>query len=135
FNSFGCPATSTQVITVHPNPTLTVVPNQTFVCSGMQTTLTGAGAQTYSWSTGSTASITVVSPNQTTTYTVTGYNTNGCPGTATQMVTFSPNPTISAVAGQTNICSGMGTNLAATGAQTYLWSTGSTNSLIVVSPN
>jgi hypothetical protein len=83
-NSFGASTnTATQVITVYPNPTITASASQTIVCTGKQTTLTATGAQTYSWNTGSTNTMVVVSPNQTTTYTVTGFSANGCSAATT----------------------------------------------------
>ena len=72
-----------------------------------------------------------------TTYTQTGdytrslTNAAGCDSTVTLHLTIHPIPEVT-ITGNTNICPGGGTLLTATGADNYLWSTGSTNSFIPV---
>ena len=67
----SCIVNTVTSVSVLNSPTLTA-PSQT-VCGG-NATLTVAGANTYSWSTGATGSIAIVNPSVTTTYTVTGSN-------------------------------------------------------------
>ena len=45
--------------------------------------MTASGAATYSWNTGATTTVIVVSPSVTTNYTVNGLGTNGCTNIAT----------------------------------------------------
>jgi hypothetical protein len=74
-----------------------------------------------------------VTPATTTSYSVTG-TTLGCTGTATTTVTVNPNPVVIASATQNTICFGDSTSLTASGAGTYLWSTGGNTPTITVSP-
>jgi len=78
-----CPSTLITQVIVNPLPTITVVPSKsTAICRGTTNTLTASGAQSYSWSVGaSTAAVITVSPNNTTFYSVTGTDANGCTGT------------------------------------------------------
>ncbi|MEJ8804490.1 T9SS type A sorting domain-containing protein [Pontibacter sp. H249] len=84
------------------------------ICQGgeVQLSATAAGATTFSWSpaTGlSSATIAnpIASPAQTTTYTVTATNADGCTATAQVTVTVNPLPAASITAeGATTICQG-----------------------------
>jgi len=112
-------------------PTVTV--NSPTICSGQSATLTAAGADTYSWSTGATGATISVSPTSTTTYTVTG-TTSGGTGTAVATVTVNALPTVGASASPTSVCPGVSSTLSASGASTYSWSTGGSGSSITVTP-
>ena len=122
-NGSGQTATATALLTVNPNPVVTVPPAT--ICAGNSTTLTAGGATTYTWSpttglsSGTGATVTA-NPTVTTTYTVTGTNPTGCTGTTTVTVTVNPNPVVS-VTGAT-ICPGASAPLTASGATTYTWS-------------
>lgn len=95
FNSFSCSASAVQQIVVKPNPTVTATsnaidPNQ--ICKGESITLTGNGASTYQWAANTLyiqASNAIVSPQTTTTYSLTGTGTNGCSGVTTFVVVVS----------------------------------------------
>ncbi|MBS1634991.1 MAG: gliding motility-associated C-terminal domain-containing protein [Bacteroidetes bacterium] len=95
---------STKVLTVYPTPTINVVASNSVVCSGGTTTLTASGANTYTWTSPSATTPTVVvSPTVATTYTVAGTSSFGCPGNAT---TFSVNTNslpVLTVSSQTNV--------------------------------
>lgn len=65
------------------------------VCAGGSTTLTAAGASTFSWSTSATSEAITVNPASTTTYRVTVTAANGCTDTASVQVTVLPLPLIS----------------------------------------
>ncbi len=129
----NCTNTKTVTMVVIPNPTPTANANPAFVCTGNNSTLTSTGALTYTWSTGTTASVTVVTPTINSTYTVTGTNAAGCTGTRTVGV-FVSSPTVTAVASSGTICSGQSSTLTAGGAITYTWNTGPTTITIAVSP-
>ncbi len=82
-NSFGCNATSVINISVNGLPIVTAVSsNSAYICIGQSTSLTGSGANTYSWNTGVTASVIVVTPTVSTTYTLTGTDAYGCSANA-----------------------------------------------------
>ncbi len=131
----GCTAVQTVVVTVSPPPTVTVSATATTLCSGSPTTITASGAVTYTWMPGSlTGTSITVSPATTTTYTVTG-TISGCTGTATQLITVNPSPTVTNTATSGTICSGNSTTITASGATTYTWMPGSlTGTSVTVSP-
>jgi len=73
-----------KTVTVNPLPTVEVSASEETICVGAETTLTASGAETYSWDNEieSTEAKQTVSPAQTTEYTVTGTDINGCSNTA-----------------------------------------------------
>jgi hypothetical protein len=88
----GCMNATTKPVTVNSLPTITVSPATPItICEGTTTTLTANGGVSYSWSpstglSSTTGSLVVASPNVTTTYTVTGTNSNGCVNTASKTI-------------------------------------------------
>lgn len=128
----GCTASSNRLVTVNPLPTINITGGLE-VCPGSSTTLTASGASTYVWSTGATTAAITVSPAVATTYTVTATDANGCINTAQRTVTIRPLPTV-VITGDNRICLGTSTQLTASGANTYVWSTGATTAAITVSP-
>ena len=88
----GCTNTASVSITVNPNPTINITCAQTTICKGESVILNAIGADNYSWShgMGSNATITVT-PNNTTTYSVTGTNEYGCTNSANITITVLPN--------------------------------------------
>lgn len=102
----------------------------TTFCSGDSVTITASGAAPYLWSTGqTTASITVTTGG---TYSVTG--TGGCGSLIDSVVVTVINTAITNITpnGPTTFCQGDSVTLTASGASTYLWSTGATSSSITV---
>lgn len=104
------------------------------ICEGDSVMLTASGADTYQWvGTNHTGNTLSVSPTQTTTYTVIGIGSNGCPSTAISL-TIEVVPSITSTLQGGLICqgdiltldAGSGTNY------TYLWSTGETTQTIDV---
>ncbi|MGQ0827839.1 MAG: PKD domain-containing protein [Bacteroidota bacterium] len=123
----GCSASASAVVTVNPNPVVTV--NSPGICPGGAATLTAAGATTYLWSTAETINPISVSPTVNTSYTVTGTSL-GCTASALATVTVG---SLTASAGtDVSICFGASTTLNATGGTSYSWSpaTGLSNSTI-----
>jgi len=101
------------------------------ICPGQQVVLTASGADTYVWAGGQNgASITVDTPG---TYTVTG--TDAC-GTADGSVEVTQaSGIVVTISGNTSVCPGGSTTLTASGATSYLWSTGEfTPSITVNAP-
>ena len=116
-----------------PNPTVSIIGGSN-ICNGDSVTLSAMGADTYLWSTGETSQSITILPNATTVYTVQG-TTNGCTSNvATETITVNPTPIVS-IAGANTICIGETITLTATGADSYLWSTGETSSSITLSPS
>jgi gliding motility-associated-like protein len=126
----GCAGSTTAVVNITPPPNPTITGN-TAICIGSSTTLTATGGGTYAWSTGDLTAGITVSPNVTTTYTVTV--TTGCSASTTVVVTVQANltPTIT---GLSPICNGSSTTLTTKGGGTYAWNDGTTNASITVSP-
>lgn len=124
-----CSATTSFALTVNPLPTITIIGDISF-CQDTNTTLTASGASTYVWSNGASGSTITV--NTAGAYTVTGTDNNGCTASADKVVTVDTLPVIT-ITGVTSFCYGSSTGLTASGAGTYIWSTGSgTNSITVM---
>lgn len=126
----GCTSSVSSKVTVNTLPTLTV--SSATICAGSSTTLTASGGATYVWSTGATTATITVTPTATSTYTVTGTSTNGCSKTASTIVTVNSTPVTTV--NSATICAGQSASLTASGATTYVWSTGGTASIISVTP-
>ena len=104
-NLSGCKATNTLFVLVNALPVLTLSTSHSTVCSGQASSISVSGASSYSWSSGNTGSLIVVSPTVTTNYTVYGFNEEGCEGTGsiTQHVTVCTNlQTKSAISRETS---------------------------------
>ena len=119
----GCTNTASVAVMAEPTPTITVSGNTSF-CQGGSTTLTASGADTYTWSNGTTTpSVTI---NAFGVYNVTGTTATGCTGSASVTVTVTLNPTIN-ITGDTELCPGETTTLTANGGTSYMWFDGSTS--------
>lgn len=114
------------------SPTVSVSGNSS-ICAGSTTTLTATGANSYTWSTGTTTASVVLSPTVTTTYTVVG---SACSNTAQAVATINVNPINPTVTinGSGTICPGNSATLTAIGASSYTWSTGETTASIITNP-
>lgn len=129
-STLGCIGSKTVAVTV-TSPTITINATNSVICNSGSTTLSGAGASTYTWSGGITNGV-VFTPTVTNTYTVIGTTVNGCTNTAVKTISVSSTPTL--IVNSSTICAGQTATLTASGAITYNWSTGSTNNSILVSP-
>ncbi|MES2681638.1 MAG: DUF2341 domain-containing protein [Bacteroidota bacterium] len=120
--------------------TLAVVPSYTLggslisimgpntLCSGNTVTLTTDATGTFSWNTGSTASLIVVAPSSTSNYSVSESNLMGCNSNAYfTLNVISGAPSLSVIASPTAVCAGKTITLTASGAATYTWTGGVTN--------
>jgi hypothetical protein len=126
----SCVSTATVAVTSETaTPILSVSATSTLLCASSSATLTASGTTTYSWSTGSTTPSISVSPSSTTIYTVTGFN-GICSTTKTISISVATTPTVSVVASSASVCAGNSVTLTASGATSYSWSTGATNSSI-----
>jgi len=67
-----------QQIIINPKPTVTISADNQNICLGLSTNITAKGADTYKWNSGQSSASLVVSPVNTTMYTVTGTNMYGC---------------------------------------------------------
>lgn len=110
------------------------ITSSTAICDGASIPLTASGGTIYNWSTLSPFPSITVNPSVTTVYSVTSTGTNGCVGTNETTVTVNANPTITATAQRTVMCKGETNTLTAAGANTYSWSTNSTNTTVIITP-
>jgi hypothetical protein len=125
-NSIGVP------IQVSPMPSVSIAGNFT-LCTGDNSTLMATGANTYSWSNGSTGTSIMVSPLSGTSYTLVGSNSPVCHDTVSVMVHVVATPTIN-VTGNFSVCAGESSLLTANGADTYSWSNNATGAIIGITP-
>lgn len=126
-----CSSSADIVVTVMPFPVNAGV-DQT-ICEGTTATLTVSGGTSWIWSTGETTQTITVSPATTTAYQVTA--TDGiCSNTDEVKVYIIPSPSVDAGA-DVSICPGSPAHLIASGADSYVWSTGENTADIFVSPS
>lgn len=123
-SSLNCASSAVVGITVLITPTAVPVAQPSFVCLGSTTTLTAAGATSYTWLPGNqtTASITV-SPASASTYTV--IKSNGtCSDTKTISVAVNLPPVVTASANPAVVCAGSTSTLNASSSvagSTFTW--------------
>ncbi|UPT66456.1 MAG: T9SS type A sorting domain-containing protein [Sphingobacteriales bacterium JAD_PAG50586_3] len=129
----GCTGTATVQVSVNQLPTVGVSSSANNLCSGSPATLTATGGVSYVWNGGTTSGQTTnpitINPTQTTVYTVTGTDGNGCTDTETITVNVSGTaPSLSAESNKDTICAGTTITLNAAGATTYAWTGDGLNS-------
>jgi Metallo-peptidase family M12B Reprolysin-like/Secretion system C-terminal sorting domain len=129
----GSTITSVATLTVNPLPTVTAISSAASICSGSSVNLTASGADTYTWSAGTTpatGAVVTAIPVVNSTYTVTGTVTaTGCINTASVSVIATPKPTLILTASPfTNLMPGLSTTITATASSAttnnfiYTWS-------------
>ena len=129
----GCKSAAVNDVTVVAFPVVAITGN-TVMCYGDSLTLVVNGANTYSWSTGSTNSVVVIKPAASSTYSVIGEIGAGCSDTAQTNITVNALPSLSLTVSSKTICLGENTTININGANTYTWSTAATATSISVSP-
>lgn len=123
----GCVNTDQVDVIVSANPNVNAGVDQ-IVCEGIQVTLSGSGANSYSWDNGISDNTSFLPSVGTFTYTVSGTDGNGCTGTDQVDVIVNPIP-VPIISGPTTYCTGTFSTLATNNAySSYFWSTGGTNS-------
>jgi gliding motility-associated-like protein len=115
-----------------PPPVATISGSLSY-CTGGNTTLTGSGGTSYSWTDsggnniGNNANITVTQG----TYTLVVTDANSCTASATATVTETTSLTVN-ITGTLIYCPGGNTTITANGGTSYNWSNASTNQTITV---
>ena len=139
----GCTTVCAAVtVTVMPVPQLTVTPASFTVCAGTPTTITVAGASSYTWdpcgSGCNGSAFTVTSYTDPSVYTVTGTAANSCTSSAQAVATvIAPGNNLNVSTSSATICAGNGVTLSASGSSSYTWAPcalGCNSSSISVSP-
>jgi len=115
-----CTGSASISINVNPSPTISITAIPPVICGGGSSTLTATGANMYVWNSGATTANITVSPNSTTTYTVTGTNSYDCTNSASITVQIFSSPNVNAGTDK-HICLGDSVQLQATGSLFYSW--------------
>ncbi|MES2678847.1 MAG: T9SS type A sorting domain-containing protein [Bacteroidota bacterium] len=130
-DALGCSTTTTQLVTVAASLSISIS-GPSAICIGETANLSGLGGVSYLWNTGAITSTIAPNPVVTTTYNVVG-SSGTCSNSAVKVVTVNPLPTV-AISGNTLICVGVTTTLAASGASTYVWNNASIATSITAAP-
>lgn len=132
-NQFAC--VNSSVVSVVVNTNVLSVSSNTSVCEGTSVNVFADGALTYTWSNGSYFATNIVTPASNTTYSVYATDIHNCEISGSVSVNVNPRPIVNATASETEICKDGEVILTASGASTYLWSTGlSASSLTLALP-
>ena len=89
----SCNVSDQFTIVVNELPAVTASATATTVCNGTEVTLTGGGADAYTW-TNNVVNDEPFAPNATASYVVTGVDANGCEATAAISITVNPLPEV-----------------------------------------
>jgi gliding motility-associated-like protein len=120
----GCKNADTISVTVYQLPNVSANPQT--ICLGNSVTLTGNGADSYTWNNGVSNGVSFTPTSAgTTDYIVEGTDANGCKNADTVSVTVYQLPTISA--NSQTICLGNSVTLTGNGADSYTWNNGISN--------
>ncbi|MES2799894.1 MAG: gliding motility-associated C-terminal domain-containing protein [Bacteroidota bacterium] len=130
----GCDSTANVTLNVNALPTVGAG-NDFAICAGQSTSLSGSGANSYSWN-NSVTNGTSFTPAGTLTYTVSGTDLNGCINSDQILLTMNPLPNVVITNGaSTAICAGEAITLTATGATTYSWNDGTIGATLSTTPS
>lgn len=86
---YSCTASVPFTYSYYITPTVGIL-GPSLICAGDAVVLNATGANSYTWSTAQNGPTILISPNQNTTYTVTGSSVQGCKSTATLSVKLNP---------------------------------------------
>ncbi len=137
----GCSAQATNSISIIPAPIVAVSASSTSICSGQNSILAASGANTYSWYptiglSGTNGASVISTPDSTMTYMVVGTNLSGCSDTASINITVGTLPDVIVDVLPDEGCEPMTVTFDnhTTGAASFNWSFGDSNSSTNVSP-
>jgi hypothetical protein len=125
----GCSGTDAILIEVFPQPVANIAVTDPQICPGDSALLTASGGTTYQWSNGQSSAQILVTPDSTSSYTVTAYTGGGCEDDASAAITVWPQATAS-ISGPTQVCQGDTVLLIGSGNGSWVWSTGDTSTQI-----
>lgn len=131
---FGCINTKTLSITTFSVPNVSITPSNTTICSGQSVLLNVSGANTYTWTTGSSLNVISVTPTVSTSYSVLGANSFGCQNSANATINVLNKPVVTINTPSTSVCFGYTMMVVANGASNYNWSTGATTNTTIIQP-
>ncbi|MDQ0593797.1 gliding motility-associated-like protein [Chryseobacterium ginsenosidimutans] len=134
-NGAFCSKTVTLTLNKETTPIAQLTATKVRICAGESTTLTAANGATYQWSTlPGTGATQVVSPTQTTTYSVYAIGAQGCKSLQPASIVVEVVPAITSMLSGGMICQGDVITLDAGAGPNYhyTWSTGDTTQTISV---
>lgn len=102
------------------------------ICPGKNATITASGGEIFAWSSGENTSEIIVSPFETTIYSVTVTSDNGCTDSAAKTITVAPDA-VAGIYAKDTVCTGNSEKLSAGIGDFYQWNTGEITSEITVS--
>jgi len=137
----GCKYFATTTITAYIVPAIGIAPYNDTVCGvvSQHMHVYGLNTNVYNWVPAAsglscyTCSDPIATPSVTTTYTISGLDSNGCSASSTALIYVhtTPKPIIT---GKDSICAGYTDTLIASGATTYKWNGGATTDTIFRTP-
>lgn len=116
----NCSNTANISITVYALPNVDANADNTEICLNESVTLTGSGANSYTWTSPVNNGV-AFQPTGTATYTVTGTDGHNCTNTDQITITVNPLPDAEVTASPQTICQNDTATLNATGGGTYSW--------------
>ena len=119
----GCMNANSITILVNSLPPVSIVASTDGkgLCEGDTITLSGSGAQSYSWNNGVLNSVSFVPPVGTTTYIVTVIDDNGCVNQVSMDITLNPLPIVTAMLSANNVCDGDSVILNCSNLASHSW--------------
>jgi hypothetical protein len=133
-NTTGCTSMNTVAVTTLTLPIIAITPTFVNVCAMTTVSFTASGANTYTWNNGTNGPNATFTPSAPSVYTVTGTNAEGCSSSTIVPALTQSLPSVSVTPLSVNACPNSPVNFTASGASTYTWSSGSTGSLVTITP-
>jgi hypothetical protein len=128
-----CTSTLSAAIQVDPIPTVSIV-GAAAICAGETTTLSGAGAGSFTWQPNNiSASSIAVTPTISTLYSLIG-SLNNCTASALHQITVKNVPSLSIAVGPKTVCTGEPAFITASGAASYTWTGFAPGGTVLVNP-
>ncbi|MBU0488730.1 MAG: gliding motility-associated C-terminal domain-containing protein [Bacteroidetes bacterium] len=126
-DSHGCSNTASISITLNPPASVSTYPAGPYICLGNTVSIDAMGLASYTWSPSTGLNLisgpsVIASPSVTTTYTVSGTDASGCPGSTTVTVSIYAAPIINITPDSSSVCYGNPISLTAVGGNSYTWS-------------
>ena len=122
----GCSNTAIATIVVNPIPVLVISPSSPSVCKNIPLPITASGAINYIWFpseslNSSIGPIVTASPAVESTYTVFGFDDNGCSSNLSFTLPLHELPNVKVSVSNSSICSGYKDTMNVSGALSYTW--------------
>lgn len=122
--SGSCGDTSAVIITVNPQPAISLSVSDTMICEGSPVQFSAAGATSFTWTgpslSSNTGAVITANPTVTSSYTLIGSN-GSCSDTVAFEIDVDTVPVLTVTPAVVTLCSGQSTSLLASGASTYEW--------------